>query len=1059
MARATEGTERDRQLRVRVLGGFSVEGIEERALGSRKARLLLKRLAVAGGRAVATDELAAAVWGDNPPQRPADQVSVLVSRLRRVLGSDRLPRTDAGYSLAADWFDLVDLERCAVEIEERLRTEETGAALAAGQVALDLAAGGLLPEEDGDWVDEARPAAERIIARARLLAAEAALAAGELSAARAAAQAVLDQDPYDEAALRLVMRSDALACRPGSALAAYSSVRHRLSEDLGVDPTPETERLHTAIVRGEVPALRQTDAASTELVGRTRELSLLDTMLARTGDSGQAAAVVEAVAGMGKSTLVSAWAASVAERAFVMSGRCDELGRDLPLQPLIDGLARHLEGLGREGAADLMGSDGAVLDPLLGRADGSRPSGVTTVADADTSKAALFGALASVLRRAAGSRQLILVIDDLHSSAAGTAEFLAFLLRRSHGVMVTATRRPESGPDLPGAQHIALEPLTLSDVVELVGAELGPPLYERSGGHPLFLRELVAAQGEELPGSIVAAVRSQLALLGQAARTLEAAAACGTEVDAALIAGIMGRRVSEVLDDIETAVRAGFLRPRGATLAFSHELAREAIEAGTSPLLTLQLHRAAVTELAGRRDTDPLALARHARLSADPVVAARALVAAAALCGERFEVEAAERLLDQAIELSDGAGARLTRARLRLARLDLDGAREDALAGIDLGAGVEGFEVAGWVAYYARDYDTALRYAEEGIERATDAVEQRSSCLALAGRVRHARGELAEASSRLEQSFVTAPSELRGVVQVWQGQLLAHRGDPVAAVDRARRGLLDRRLAHPFAAGHGFFTLAYALGLMGQWSAALDAVDDLDALIDRQGNTRFPPLAANLRGWLMRGGGLLEAARELHGPAAEVAPGPTFQEARYAALLDIAECHLAAHDAEAASVVADSARAVLDWAGGMSWRHHNRYRLLAGRLASLAGNHATAAEELKRVEAAACECGDRRYQLRARLAIAAADGRAGRRVDPAAIGPLVEQFVPLSGPDGWRDIGELAHVLGDDQVWRIAETHAAGIVAEAAGRSATDSSIDGDHVAKAVRVQIDQLKP
>ena len=47
----------DRPLRVRVLGGFAVEGYEERALGTRKARLLLKRLAAAGGRPVTADEL------------------------------------------------------------------------------------------------------------------------------------------------------------------------------------------------------------------------------------------------------------------------------------------------------------------------------------------------------------------------------------------------------------------------------------------------------------------------------------------------------------------------------------------------------------------------------------------------------------------------------------------------------------------------------------------------------------------------------------------------------------------------------------------------------------------------------------------------------------------------------------------------------------------------------------------------------------------------------------------------------------------------------------------
>jgi DNA-binding SARP family transcriptional activator len=86
---------RDQPLRVRVLGGFAVEGLAEQALGTRKARLLLKRLAVAAGKGVTADELAAVLWSDRLPRNPADQVSVLVSRLRRVLGPSRLVRRRA----------------------------------------------------------------------------------------------------------------------------------------------------------------------------------------------------------------------------------------------------------------------------------------------------------------------------------------------------------------------------------------------------------------------------------------------------------------------------------------------------------------------------------------------------------------------------------------------------------------------------------------------------------------------------------------------------------------------------------------------------------------------------------------------------------------------------------------------------------------------------------------------------------------------------------------------------------------------------------------------------
>ncbi|MBA2279953.1 MAG: winged helix-turn-helix domain-containing protein, partial [Acidimicrobiia bacterium] len=96
-------------MRVRVLGGLSVDGVPERELGSRKGRTLLKVLALARGAPVTVDRLAEVLWGDRQPARPADQVGVLVSRLRGVLGAERLPRADAGYALVTEWLDVDEL--------------------------------------------------------------------------------------------------------------------------------------------------------------------------------------------------------------------------------------------------------------------------------------------------------------------------------------------------------------------------------------------------------------------------------------------------------------------------------------------------------------------------------------------------------------------------------------------------------------------------------------------------------------------------------------------------------------------------------------------------------------------------------------------------------------------------------------------------------------------------------------------------------------------------------------------------------------------------------------
>ncbi len=67
-----------KSLAVRVLSDFGVDGIEPQALGSRKARLTLQMLAIAGGQAVPADVLIDALWDTAPPTRPEDQLAVLI---------------------------------------------------------------------------------------------------------------------------------------------------------------------------------------------------------------------------------------------------------------------------------------------------------------------------------------------------------------------------------------------------------------------------------------------------------------------------------------------------------------------------------------------------------------------------------------------------------------------------------------------------------------------------------------------------------------------------------------------------------------------------------------------------------------------------------------------------------------------------------------------------------------------------------------------------------------------------------------------------------------------
>jgi len=258
-----------KSLAVRVLGDFGVDGVEPQALGSRKARLALQLLAMAEGQVVPADVLIDALWNETPPARPDDQLAVLMSRLRSVLGRDRIEHRDRGYLLRCDWLDAAELAVLTDEVERRGGAGNVVGAAAAARVALSLLRGGGPVPVPGDWAQLRQADLERLASRSRRVAAAALLEAGDWVAASDAAAAALERDPYDEVALRVLLRAHVTGGQVAAALAAYASARERLADELGTDPSPETAALYTAILRGEaaVPAPLPASAATGRSAG------------------------------------------------------------------------------------------------------------------------------------------------------------------------------------------------------------------------------------------------------------------------------------------------------------------------------------------------------------------------------------------------------------------------------------------------------------------------------------------------------------------------------------------------------------------------------------------------------------------------------------------------------------------------------------------------------------------------------------------------------------------------------------------------------------------------
>lgn len=1027
-------------VRVRVLGTFEVEGLDARALGSRKARTLLKILALARGRPVAADRLIDCLWGDAPPARPAEQVSVLASRLRGAIGADRLPRTDAGYALVADWLDVDAMVELTDEAARRLEAGSPALALAAADAAVAVARGPLLDEDmDADWAQVDRATAARTLARARLLAARAALALGDVLGSADMAEAVLGDDPYDEVALRLAMVAHAAAGRPASALALFARSRDRLVEDLGVGPTPETEELHTSILREDplddllppsVRPRRSGGSAPTELPGRHAELASMAAIIGEAKRGGVHVVVVEGDAGIGKSGLLQATAAAaVARGATVLTARCDDVGLALPMQPLLDAVDDYLRLLAPKDVAELLAGEARVLAPLL------RFSGLDD-ADVVAAEPALgltrpFAALLTLLDRVATAQPpVVLVIDDFHVAGVATADWVRFAHGRTStgGIVVIAARRPGEGLALEADRTIVLGPIDREAAGLIVGPDLAAALHERSGGNPLFLIELAGAPpGDALPASVRESVAARCDRAGPAAAaTLRTAALLGRDLDVDVLAGVLHLAPVELLDHLEDGARRQFLVEGPGGFAFRHDLVREALAAGCGPSRRALVHREAARVLSGRPHVDPLQVAWHARLGGDDQLAASALMDAAALASRHYDHAEAERFLDQALELDDSAPARLHRARARVMRRAYHDAAEDARAAIALGGGAPAFELASEATYFARDFASAARLADDGVRLADDG-DLRAALLVHQGRARHASGAVAAAIESFD-AIVATRGEIGVASRVFRRFALVHQGHARAAVESFEvPGPTETRF--PFVASYAFFVKGYGEALLGRPVAAFDAFDAFDAEAVRINVDRFAGRSDNFRGWILRNLGQLEEADERNADGLAAAAAIGYAEAQAQGLLDLADGRLRAADLDGARRFLDLADAV--WGEhAFRWRHELRSRLLRARVALGAGEVDDARSAAIMLVEDAAAAGLDRYVVLAALLSHRAALLLGDPLDATAIEGLLESLDAVAGLESWWLTAEMAQTAGVDEWWSWAERRVAALASE-----------------------------
>lgn len=244
-----------RATRIQLCGRLVVElnGRQvENALPGPKGRLLFTYLTLNRDRRVSRDDLLRAVYGEDASPNQHPSLSVLLSKLRSVIGRELLAgRTEIELVLPRDAFVDVEAAREALHrAESHIAAGEWAESWGPAGVAYHVARRPLLQGEDRPWLEEWRRRLEEIHLRGLECFAEARLGLGgpTLWQAEDCARRLIELAPYRETGHRILMVALERRGNVAEALLAYDRLRVLLRDELGVAPGTDVQSVHARLL-------------------------------------------------------------------------------------------------------------------------------------------------------------------------------------------------------------------------------------------------------------------------------------------------------------------------------------------------------------------------------------------------------------------------------------------------------------------------------------------------------------------------------------------------------------------------------------------------------------------------------------------------------------------------------------------------------------------------------------------------------------------------------------------------------------------------------------------
>ena len=247
-------------LRIYVTGRVSIEQgetlVSERELAGRQGRIAFAFLASERQRPITKDELIAVVWPDAPPREIETALSAILSKLRAALkkaapaAAVEVRSGMIELRLPSDvWIDLEHATNAIDQAEGALRGGDSRGAWSHAVALVTIARRPFLPGEEASWIEARRTRLRSLLVRGLHILSQITASNGEHALAVQYATEIVELEPFQETGYRLLMRMHAHMGNRGEALRVFAKCRELFRDELGAEPSQETERVFLEILR------------------------------------------------------------------------------------------------------------------------------------------------------------------------------------------------------------------------------------------------------------------------------------------------------------------------------------------------------------------------------------------------------------------------------------------------------------------------------------------------------------------------------------------------------------------------------------------------------------------------------------------------------------------------------------------------------------------------------------------------------------------------------------------------------------------------------------------